>query len=268
MLNIVKCEFEKLKRYSILWTGVVGVLVSVVYAVLQIQTGIGKETEGMGFEVFNQVVIWNNFSLVFPSIIMLLGGFLINREYTDNTLKAVLTASVSFRKLLFSKLITTGILTVLFAIFSFLCTFIAAVLVLHFNDITLVLIETSFIQICGNAFSNFLAVAPLIAWFSRKQNGFWAGVGIAFVYGICGTFAAGRYLADFYPITAGFGIIGYGGNEGAEVFHPIIGCAVLALMVVLTIVIVFFAPPYDEAMATPSGRNNKKGRLINERNHH
>lgn len=258
MLNIIKCEFTKLKRYSVLWVGVVAVLVFAAYAVYQIQTGIGKENEGMGFEVLSQVVIWNNFSLVFPSIIVLLGGFLINREYTDDTLKAVLTASVSFRKLLIGKLIVTGILTVLFAVFSFLCTFISAVWVLRFNDITPALIGTSFIQICGNALFNFLAVAPLIAWFSRKRNGFWAGVGIAFVYGICGTFATGRHLADFYPITAGLGIIGYGGTEGVGAFHPIIGCAVLALMVVLTVVIVFFAPTYDEVMAMPQKKSKKK----------
>lgn len=251
MLNIIISEFEKLKRYSVLWIGVVAVFFSSVLAAFQTGT-----TEAPVYKLFYNNVIWNNFSLVFPFVIVLIGGFLIDREYTDNTLKTMLTVPVSFRKMLVGKLIVTGILTILFSIFIFACNVVLAVSALNCEGITPTLLGVSFAQIVGVGFFNFLAVAPLVAWFSRKRNGFFTGVGLAFFYGFCGIFIAGRNLTDFYPITAGLGIIQYTGQDGA-IYNPIVGALVLLLIVALTMVIVAFSPPYDKVMAVPEKKPKK-----------
>ena len=52
-------------------------------------------------------------------MITLTGGYLINREYTDDTLKNILTVPVSFHRFLWGKLLTSGILAVGFGIYSF-----------------------------------------------------------------------------------------------------------------------------------------------------
>lgn len=257
MINIIISEFEKLKRYSILWVGIVTVFFSAILATFQTGT-----TAVPMYHIFYNNVIWNNFSLVFPFMIVLIGGFLIDREYTDNTLKTMMTVPVSFRKMLVGKLIVTGILTILFAVFSFVCTVILAVTILHCRDITSELLWISFSQIVGIGFFNFLAVAPLIAWFSRKRNGFFAGVGLAFFYGFCGIFVAGRNLTDFYPITAGLGIVKYTGQEGA-IYNSNVGFSVLFLMVVLTMIIVAFTPSYDKVMAVPEKKSKKKHSIQN-----
>src|SRR5665648_228125 len=122
MGSIIISEFTKLKRYSILWIGVVAVFFSSALAVFQSSTGGGS----ILYENFYNNIIWNNFSLSFPFVIVLIGGFIINREYIDHTLKNVLTVPISFRKLLTGKLITIGMLTILFAVFSFLCTILLA----------------------------------------------------------------------------------------------------------------------------------------------
>jgi hypothetical protein len=249
MLNIIIGEFEKLKRHSVLWIGIVTVSFSAVLAAFQTGTDAVP-----GYQPFYNNVIWNNFSLVFPFMIVLIGGFLIDREYTDNTLKTMLTVPVSFRKMLVGKLIVTGILTILSAVFSFACTVILAVTALHCTDMTPMLLWMSFAQIAGVGFFNFLAVAPFPAWFSRKRNGFFTGVGIAFFYGFCGIFVAGRNLTDFYPITAGLGIIRYTGQDGA-IYNPVIGTSVLLLVIALTMVIVAFAPSYDRVMAIPAKKS-------------
>ncbi len=44
-------------------------------------------SDPLTYESFANGVIWNNFSLSFPFVITLIGGYLINREYTDQTLK-------------------------------------------------------------------------------------------------------------------------------------------------------------------------------------
>ena len=247
MTNLILCEFKKLKHYSILWAGILAVLFSVGYAVFQMALG-GRQGASISFSIFYFCVVFNNFALIFPAISVLIGGFLINREYNDNTLKSVLTVPVAMHKLLVAKLITTGIIVMLLSLLSFAATMLSASLLLHTPDITPAATETALIQICGVALMNYLAVMPLIAWFSRKPNQFMAGVGVAFVYGFCGNFAAARSIANFYPITAGFGIVGY---QSGDSFNPVVGCVVLALMVVITAVILSFHPAYDSVSAKP-----------------
>jgi bacitracin transport system permease protein len=255
MGNIIISEFTKLKRYSILWIGVVAVFFSAMLAVFQSSSG-GRS---ILYDSFYNNIIWNNFSLAFPFMIVLIGGFIINREYTDHTLKTVLTVPVSFRKMLTGKLIATGLLTVLFAVFSFLCTLLLAFF-LQTDDMSIPLIVKSLYQIVGICLCNYIAVLPVIAFFSRKQNGFFAGVGFAFVYGFCGIFVAGRGLTDFYPITAGLGIFGYTG-QGTVPYNAAIGCLVLLVMLIVSAVFIQRTPNYDEIISVPKKKtkNGKSG---------
>jgi len=201
MGDIIISEFAKLKRYSILWIGIVAVFFSAMLALFQSSSGGGS----ILYESFYNNIIWNNFSLAFPFMIVLIGGHIINREYTDRTLKNVLTVPIPFRKMLIGKLIVLGMITALFAVFSFLCTSLLA-FVLQTKGMSIPLVVKSLYQIVGIGLCNYIAALPIIAFFSRKQNGFFAGVGFAFVYGFCGIFVAGRGLTDFYPITTGLGI--------------------------------------------------------------
>ncbi|MDO4291828.1 MAG: ABC transporter permease [Eubacteriales bacterium] len=253
MTNIVISEFEKIKRYNILWFGIAAVFFVSALAVVQSSPEGGTIT----YKAFSENIIWNNFSLGFPFIITLTGGYIINREYTDDTLKSIMTIPVSFQKLLFGKLIVTGVLTIVFGIFSFVCTVTSSLFLLRCTDMNSAGIGYSLLQICAVAFFNFIAVAPLIVGFSRKRDYFFAGVGLAFFYGFCGIFVAGRNLTDFYPITAGLGIIGYSG-QGTEVSHPFMGGIVLSLMVLLTVVLIATCPNYEKVMAVTANKNRDR----------
>lgn len=129
MINIIITEFQKLKRYSILWVGIVAVLFSALLAAFQQNSG----NEIMQYESYANSVIWNNFSMAFPFMIVLIGGYIINREYVDHTLKNMLTVPIPFRKLLAGKMITVGLVTALYGFFSFLCTFVLGALFCHGN---------------------------------------------------------------------------------------------------------------------------------------
>lgn len=245
MGDIIISEFTKLKRYNILWIGVVAVFFSAMLAVFQ----SGNSGGSILYENFYNNIIWNNFSLAFPFMIVLIGGFIINREYTDCTLKTVLTVPVSFRKMLTGKLIAIGLITILFAALSFLCTLLLG-FVFQIEDISIPLIVKSMYQIFGIGVCNYIAVLPIITFFCRKQNGFFAGVGLAFVYGFCGIFVAGRGLTDFYPITAGLGIFGYTG-QGTVSYNAAIGCLTLLVILIVSAFIVKRTPNYDEITAVP-----------------
>ncbi len=251
MFNIITTEFQKIKRYNILWIEVVAVLFSALLAVFQLSSSHGSDP--LTYESFANGVIWNNFSLAFPFGIALIGGYIINREYTDQTLKNVLTVPISLRKLLTCKLIALGGLTVLLSLFSFICTVTFGLIFCHVG-ISLALICKSLVQILVVDICCYIAVLPIVAYFGRKQNAFLTGVGIAFVYGFCGVFVAGRNLTDFYPITAGLGLAGYNG-DASTVYHPIIGAMVLVTILILTAIILAFTPNYDKVMTV----SKKKG---------
>ena len=141
-----------------------------VFALAVFQSSFDSEV--IVYEVFASNVIWNNFSLGFPLVIVFTGGYIINCEYTDDTLKAMATVPVSQGQLLTGKLIVTGLLTVLLAVFSFACTFLIAACVLHCEEMGLSEIGRSFVQICAVALFNYVAVAPLIVWSGRKKDRF------------------------------------------------------------------------------------------------
>jgi len=258
MGNIIIIEFTKLKRYSILWIGIVAVFFSAMLAVFQSSSGGGS----IFYESFYNNVVWNNFSLAFPFMIVLIGGYIINREYTDHTLKTMLTVPISFRKMLTGKLIVLGVITVLFAVFSFFCTLLLA-FVLQTKGMSLPLVMKSLYQIVGIGLCNYIAVLPIITFFCRKQNGFFAGVGFAFVYGFCGIFVAGRGITDFYPITAGLGILGYTG-QGTVSYNTAVGCLALLAMLIVSAALIRRTTNYDEITTAPK-KKIKSGKSGNSK---
>ncbi len=82
------------------------------------------------------------------------------------------------------------------------------------------------------------------------------GVGIAFVYGFCGVFVAGRNLTDFYPITAGLGLAGYNNDDGS-VYQPLIGVMTLVVILILTAILLTFTPNYDKVMTISKKKRDK-----------
>lgn len=252
MINIIITEFQKLKRYSILWVGIVAVLFSALLATFQQNSG----NEIMQYESYANSVIWNNFSMAFPFMIVLIGGYIINREYVDHTLKNMLTVPIPFRKLLAGKVITVGLVAALYGFFSFLCTFVLGAMFCH-GDISPALVTKSFFQLVGLGLCCYLAVLPIIIFFSRKQNGFLAGTGLAFVYGFCGIFIAGRALTDYYPITAGLGIIEFTG-DGTLIFNASVEISVMLLMAAISIVMLLCTKGFEDKTTVSKNAGKKR----------
>ncbi|NNU78061.1 ABC transporter permease [Clostridium estertheticum] len=253
MINIIVTEFQKLKRYSILWVGTVAVLFSALLAAFQ-QTSM-KGPEMLQYENYANGVIWNNFSMAFPFMIVLIGGYIINREYTSHTLKNMLTVPISFRKLLTGKLITVALVTALYGFFSFICTVILGMLFCHGN-MSPAIVAKSLLQLVGLGLCCYLAVLPIIIFFSRKQNGFLAGASLAFVYGFCGIFIAGKNLTDYYPITAGLGIVKFTG-DGTLTFNVPMEIAVMFFMIILSIVMLLCMKGYEDGVAMEKNKGKK-----------
>ncbi|MFZ4913235.1 ABC transporter permease [Paenibacillus polymyxa] len=208
----MKTEIIKLKRYSIIWIGIAAMLLVVLLSRYMETAADGTLPT---FESFSNSVIWNNFSLFFPATITLMSGYIITRERVNDTLKNILTVPVSFRSLLIGKLITVGLIAIFLGVVSFGLT-LFIFLLSHYPGLAAKVLVQSFFQMIGINVCVYLAVLPIIILTSHSANGFMAGVGFAFFYGIVGAFASGHDLTSVYPITAGLGIINYQGEEGSS----------------------------------------------------
>lgn len=229
MCVLVKTEIIKLKRYSIIWIGIAAMLLLVLLSRYMVTASNGTLST---FERFSNLVIWNNFSLFFPATITLMSGYIITRERVNDTLKNILTVPVSFRSLLIGKLITVGLIAIFLGVVSFGLT-LFIFLLSHYSGLAAKVLVQSFFQMIGINVCVYLAVLPIIILTSHSANGFLAGVGFAFFYGLVGAFATGHDLTSVYPITAGLGIINYQGEGGSSPLCYLTLIAICLISIVL-----------------------------------
>ena len=137
--------------------------------------------------LFEQVV--KNFvTMIFPMCITLISGYMISREYTDDTLKNIETLPISFQKLLAGKLIVSAILSLFLGAVCFAFTVIAN-FIMGYEGVSLVSALTGLVQMTLLGFFIYLTMLPIIVLSSRQRSSFLVGVIVAFVYGFIGMFA-------------------------------------------------------------------------------
>ena len=247
MLKYVRIEFQKLKRYSIVLVGMLGVACSPVISIVSqnIMSDDAKAVLNYTFPDLLNSTIWNNMTIFFPMILALIGGYMINREYTDDTLKNLLTVPIPFAKLLTVKLTTLGILSVLLGLFNALVTVIVGIVACREN----LTFSTAFIgclQISGMALFTCIGELPLIAYCGKKQDAFKGGAIAAFVLGYISIYFKNPLIRNLYPLSAGLSIIEFSG-EGfvtdtvgaySSSQNNLLGVFVIVFMIVLSLVIV------------------------------
>ena len=244
MLAAMKTELWKLKRYHMIWAGVLLMLLSVLLTVF---TTTAMDGTVWTFSYFAEQVIKNNFSTIFPMCIALITGYIISREETDDTLKSLLTIPVSFPALLSGKLFAGGLLSLFLGLASTVFTVCASFL-LGFPGGTLPAILQAAVQITFNCLFLYIAVLPIIAIAARIPNGHLIGAVVAFVYGYGGMFAAGNMtLANLYPVTASIGLVGYRSYDEAVHWNTAV-CA-LSLLIALLVAAVFVVTAKKSAAA-------------------
>ena len=84
MVTIIKTEFMKLKRYFIVWIGVSLMLLTVL---LTLFTTMADDGMVWDYQFLFEQVVKHFVTMIFPMCITLISGYMISREYTDDTLK-------------------------------------------------------------------------------------------------------------------------------------------------------------------------------------
>ena len=264
MLNLVITEFRKLKRYSIILIGAIGVACSPIISIVMqnIMTDDAKSILNYTFPDLLNSTIWNNMTIFFPMILALIGGYMMNREYTDDTLKNLLTVPVTFPKVMMGKMATLGVLAILLGLFNAFVTVIVGLISCQEN-MTFSVVLIGSLQIVAMALFTCIGEMPLIAFCGRKQDAFKGGAIAAFLLGDISIYFKNPLIRNLYPLSAGLSIVGFNGegfvSDTAGAYsssqNNLIGIFVIIAMVILTNIIIYL--PRTETIS--SSTSKKKG---------
>lgn len=228
---MIWAELKKIERHYLLPLSIGVVGLSSLLALFQLT---GATNSVVGYLPLTDGILWNNITLTFPFLITFFGGYLMNREYSEDTLKSNLIVPVSYRKLKFAKILVTVFAVILFVAVSFLCSIVFA-LVLRY-PFNLEDVGRAFWKLFVTGISCLIAVMPIIVLFTLKRNLFLAGTCGAFVYGFCGIFVANTRFTSWYPITSGLTIIKY--NPYSANYQISVSIFVLAVCLFVSLFII------------------------------
>lgn len=209
MLSIVSSEFQKIKRYHVLLIGIIGLALSPVLGLITQSVSI-EEARNPNFDLGALInsTIWNNATIFMPVVFTLIGGYLINREYADGTLKNIFVVPVPFSKLLAGKLLFLGLLSLIWGLYSLTATIIVGICT-GLQGLSISVLATGLLQMAGLSICVYIAVLPIIALCGKTSGLFMIGSIIAFVLGYCSMFFKSGVLREVYPFLASLTIIGF-----------------------------------------------------------
>lgn len=259
MVGIIKTEFYKMKRYSVIWIGV-----ATMVTVVLLSRFMATASDGASHTLinFSSSVIWNNLVLIYPATITLIAGYIVERERTDDTLKNLLTIPVSFCKMLIGKLIAVGCMAIALSVIEFVFT-IVVFFASGFPGFSVGGAVNVLFQMIGINLVSYIAVMPIIAFTAQRSGSFMAGVGFAFFYGFVGMMASGHGLRDLYPVTAGLTLIGY--QDGGSDPKGNIFLSIVSILFVLVVTSVLVATARNrEAKVT---KKKVSGKMVHKRHH-
>lgn len=254
MRKIIRTELWKLKRYRLLWSGILLMLLSVVLTMIESTAMDGSFWD---FNMLYGQVIKNNMTTIFPMTITLIVGYIIDRENKDDTLKNIRTIPIKYSTIIYGKLILGGMLSIIYGVVSWIFIMIAYGLS-SFEGITYQLAINSFYQTVLMNFFLYIAVLPIIVLILKLSIIFLLGVVISFVYGYGSTFVSGnKILLNIYPITSGLSIVNYRGYDSVVKNLYNKPAAFMSLTVALLITVIIVKTLDNDRSVTIKARKEK-----------
>ena len=137
MLNLLWCEYTKLKHSKILFIGILSTLIVPFFVIITavINCLMKPGTNISLFSLYDSALMFLML-LSAPIVLTILGTWIISREYMDGTLKNILVIPVSRTVFLTGKLLFLAILSLLFMLVSWLEILLFAYLCSFFFPVT------------------------------------------------------------------------------------------------------------------------------------
>ncbi len=262
MWNIIKGEWKKLRRCQILLIGIVALALCPV-AQYGSQLIVNPEIRDPNYDfarLFSNVV-WGNTQVFLPISLVMIGGWMIDREYTNDTMKNLITVPVSYRRLLGGKLAVTAALSLMFGGYSIIATLLTGSLA-GLSGLSMSVLARQGIQVILAAFYTGLVCMPLILIFGQIRGAYLGGSLLTFFLGYCILFFKGGFLLSVYPFSAALVLAGFDMQEYNGATQPPsipLALAGMAAVLLLTAGILFLSHPGSKA-GSSGKKKKKKGR--------
>lgn len=263
MWKMIQTEWWKLRRCQILLVGIVALALCPV-AQYGTQLIVNPEIRDPNFDFVHLFanVVWGNTQVFLPISLVMIGGWLIDRENTHDTMKNLLTVPVSYPKLLGGKLAATALLSLLFGLYSAAVTVLTGMLA-GLPGLTPGVILQQGGQVVAAALTTFLVCMPMILIFGQMRGAYLGGSILAFFLGYCILFFKGGFPLSAYPFSAALVLAGFNMQEYNGVIEaPSIPLALLgmAAVIVLTAAILMLSRPNSKAGAVKQKKTGGRGR--------
>ena len=257
MKNVIQTEWWKLRRCQILLVGIVALALCPVVQ-YGTQLIVNPEIRDPNFDFVHLFanVVWGNTQVFLPiSLVM------IDRENTHDTMKNLLTVPASYPELLGGKLAVTGLLSLLFGLYSVAVTVLTGVLA-GLPGLTPGVILQQGGQVVAAALTTSLVCMPMILIFGQMRGAYLGGSILTFFLGYCILFFKSGFLLSAYPFSAALVLAGFdmqeynGATEAPNILLALLG---MAAVVILTAVILAFSKPSNKAGSTKKKKHGVRG---------
>ena len=182
MRSIIKGEWRKLRRCQILLVGIVALaLCPVVQYGSQLVMNPELRDPGYNFVSLFNSVIWGNTQIFLPISLVMIGGWIIDRENTNDTMKNLLTVPVSYPGLLGGKLTITVILSLIFGVYSVFVTLLTGTAA-GLDGLSPAVLAGQGAQVIGAAFNTCLVCMPVILIFDQIRGAYLGGSLLTFFF--------------------------------------------------------------------------------------
>ena len=114
MKKLYLAEICKIKRMKMTYVAYIGILFSMIISSVQLLGRVQDAT----FEQLASMFTYNNVLLVLPFCLSLIGGYIIDREYTQNTQKNLFTIPVRWSRVIKAKVLVAFSLSIWIGLFS------------------------------------------------------------------------------------------------------------------------------------------------------
>lgn len=259
MWNIVESEWIKIRRCQILLVGFValGLCPAVQYASQLVMDPAYREPN-YDFAILSDNVVWGNTQIFLPISLVMIGGWMMDRERKDDTMKNIAAVPVSLPAFLGGKLLVTAALAVFFGFYSILATVLTAYAA-DLPGITIEHIVTGGGRILAAGFNTYIVCMPLILIFGQIPGAYLGGGILSFFLGYSMLFLKKGVLMSLYPfsaalILAGFNMEEYNGALSQP--DPFLSAAGLGMTAGLTALILKLSP--FSCFLTKTGRPKSK----------
>lgn len=232
MLNLLWCEYTKLKHSKILFIGILSTLIVPFFVIV---TAVTKCIMKSGttislFSLYDSALMFLML-LSAPIILTILGTWIISREYTDGTLKNILAIPISRTVFLTGKLLFLVILSLLFmlvswleiSLFAYFCSFIFPV-----TELTVLSALFFLMKMLHGGILLFATQTPFL-YLTVRTKGFAAPLIAITAVSLINVVVSNSPAAGFYPWAASYLLVngrisGIGCSKAVSIIIILILC--------------------------------------------